>query len=89
MLDILEDFLEGLNYQYERIDGGTSGNERQTLIDKFNGGQITIFTIILQLYNTSFYLCRFSLRLHSSKRYAVLFSAFHESWRPWYKLSYG
>ena len=44
MLDILEDFLEGLNYQYERIDGGTSWNQRQALIDKFNGNRIKAFT---------------------------------------------
>ena len=37
MLDILEDFLEYLGYQYERIDGNVPGQERQQSIDRFNG----------------------------------------------------
>ena len=37
MLDILEDFLEHLGYQYERIDGSITGSERQQSIDRFNG----------------------------------------------------
>lgn len=37
MLDILEDFLEYLGYQFERIDGSVTGLERQQSIDRFNG----------------------------------------------------
>ena len=37
MLDILEDFLEYLGFQYERIDGSITGGERQQCIDRFNG----------------------------------------------------
>ena len=37
MLDILEDFLEGTGYKYERIDGGVTGSLRQEAIDRFNG----------------------------------------------------
>ena len=37
MLDLLEDFLEHEGYQYERIDGGITGNMRQEAIDRFNG----------------------------------------------------
>ena len=37
MLDILEDLLEFLGYQYERIDGNVTGPERQQCIDRFNG----------------------------------------------------
>lgn len=37
LLDILEDFLEHLGYQFERIDGSISGAERQEAIDRFNG----------------------------------------------------
>ena len=36
MLDILEDFLEYLGYQFERIDGNVTGPERQQAIDRFN-----------------------------------------------------
>jgi len=34
LLDILEDFLEGLGYKYERIDGGITGQTRQEAIDR-------------------------------------------------------
>ena len=37
MLDLLEDFLEGHGYKYERIDGSISGAVRQESIDRFNG----------------------------------------------------
>ena len=37
VLDILEDFLEGEGYRYERIDGGITGGTRQEAIDRFNG----------------------------------------------------
>ena len=36
VLDLLEDFLEGEGYRYERIDGGITGNLRQDAIDRFN-----------------------------------------------------
>ena len=38
VLDLLEDFLEGHGYQYERIDGNITGQMRQDSIDRFNGG---------------------------------------------------
>lgn len=34
MLDILEDFLDGEQYKYERIDGGVTGSLRQEAIDR-------------------------------------------------------
>ena len=37
MLDILEDFLKGHGYKYERIDGTVNGAARQECIDRFNG----------------------------------------------------
>ena len=37
MLDILEDFLEGEDYKFERIDGSITGSVRQEAIDRFNG----------------------------------------------------
>ena len=37
VLDLLEDFLEGHGYQYERIDGNITGQMRQDSIDRFNG----------------------------------------------------
>ena len=34
MLDILEDFLDGEGYKYERIDGAITGSQRQEAIDR-------------------------------------------------------
>ena len=34
MLDLLEDFLDGINLRYERIDGGITGSMRQEAIDR-------------------------------------------------------
>ena len=36
MLDLLEDFLDGIGVKYERIDGGITGSLRQEAIDRFN-----------------------------------------------------
>ena len=36
MLDILEDFLEGEGYRYERIYGAITGNLRREAITRFN-----------------------------------------------------
>jgi chromodomain-helicase-DNA-binding protein 4 len=47
MLDILEDFLEGLGYKYERIDGGITGNLRQEAIDRFNAPGAQQFAFLL------------------------------------------
>ena len=37
MLDLLEDFMEGHGWKYERLDGSITGNIRQNCIDRFNG----------------------------------------------------
>ncbi|XP_053689354.1 chromodomain-helicase-DNA-binding protein Mi-2 homolog isoform X2 [Sabethes cyaneus] len=47
MLDILEDFLEGLGYKYERIDGGITGTIRQEAIDRFNAPGAQQFCFLL------------------------------------------
>ncbi|XP_058170277.1 chromodomain-helicase-DNA-binding protein Mi-2 homolog [Anopheles ziemanni] len=47
MLDILEDFLEGLGYKYERIDGGITGSIRQEAIDRFNAPGAPQFCFLL------------------------------------------
>ena len=47
MLDILEDFLEGESYKYERIDGGITGNLRQEAIDRFNAPGAQQFCFLL------------------------------------------
>ncbi|XP_017072248.1 chromodomain-helicase-DNA-binding protein 3 [Drosophila eugracilis] len=47
MLDILEHFLEGENYQYERIDGGIRGTVRQGAIDRFNAPGSEHFVFLL------------------------------------------
>ncbi|XP_022104217.1 chromodomain-helicase-DNA-binding protein 5-like isoform X2 [Acanthaster planci] len=47
MLDILEDFLEGTGYKYERIDGGVTGSLRQEAIDRFNAPGAEQFVFLL------------------------------------------
>ena len=47
MLDILEDFLEGEQYKYERIDGGITGTMRQDAIDRFNAPGAQQFVFLL------------------------------------------
>ncbi|XP_055907342.1 chromodomain-helicase-DNA-binding protein Mi-2 homolog isoform X2 [Eupeodes corollae] len=47
MLDILEDFLEGEGYKYERIDGGITGSLRQEAIDRFNAPGAAQFVFLL------------------------------------------
>lgn len=47
MLDILEDFLEGEGFKYERIDGGITGSVRQEAIDRFNAPGAQQFCFLL------------------------------------------
>ncbi|XP_035705882.1 chromodomain-helicase-DNA-binding protein Mi-2 homolog isoform X3 [Folsomia candida] len=47
MLDILEDFLDGEQYKYERIDGGVTGSLRQEAIDRFNAPGAQQFVFLL------------------------------------------
>ncbi|XP_065202683.1 chromodomain-helicase-DNA-binding protein Mi-2 homolog [Planococcus citri] len=47
MLDILEDFLEGEGYKYERIDGSITGALRQEAIDRFNAPGAQQFVFLL------------------------------------------
>ena len=47
MLDLLEDFLEGEGYKYERIDGGVTGTLRQEAIDRFNAEGAEQFAFLL------------------------------------------
>jgi chromodomain-helicase-DNA-binding protein 4 len=47
MLDILEDFLDGAGYKFERIDGGITGNQRQEAIDRFNAPGAQQFVFLL------------------------------------------
>jgi len=46
MLDILEFFMDKLGYKYLRLDGTTSVEERQTLIDTFNNDE-SVFVFLL------------------------------------------
>lgn len=46
MLCLLEKLLQQENYNYLRLDGGTTIGSRQTLIDKFNNDS-SIFVFIL------------------------------------------
>ena len=47
MLDLLEDYLEGMGYKYERIDGGITGTVRQEAIDRFNDPNADQFVFLL------------------------------------------
>merc|ERR1711994_525443 len=47
MLDLLEDFLDGVNLRYERIDGGITGTVRQEAIDRFNRPSAEQFVFLL------------------------------------------
>jgi len=47
MLDLLEDFLDGVGYKYERIDGGITGSVRQEAIDRFNKTNAEQFVFLL------------------------------------------
>ncbi|XP_024084977.1 chromodomain-helicase-DNA-binding protein Mi-2 homolog isoform X4 [Cimex lectularius] len=47
MLDILEDYLDGEGYKYERIDGAITGNLRQEAIDRFNAPGAPQFVFLL------------------------------------------
>ena len=47
MLDLLEDFLEGEGYKYERIDGSITGTVRQDAIDRFNAEGAEQFVFLL------------------------------------------
>jgi len=47
LLDLLEDFLEGEYYKYERIDGSITGTLRQDAIDRFNAEGAEQFVFLL------------------------------------------
>lgn len=47
VLDILEDFLQGLGYEFERIDGNIMGHLRQEAIDRFNAPGAPKFVFLL------------------------------------------
>ncbi|RZF43693.1 hypothetical protein LSTR_LSTR010775 [Laodelphax striatellus] len=47
MLDLLEDYLEGEGYKYERIDGTITGGLRQEAIDRFNAPGAPQFVFLL------------------------------------------
>ncbi|KAF9191017.1 hypothetical protein BGZ51_007850 [Haplosporangium sp. Z 767] len=47
LLDILEDYLNGEQFNYVRLDGGTSSSDRQARIDKFNAPDSDVFVFLL------------------------------------------
>ncbi|CAO1409832.1 unnamed protein product [Diamesa serratosioi] len=47
MLDLMEDYLDGEGYKYERIDGGITGQLRQEAIDRFNAPGAQQFVFLL------------------------------------------
>lgn len=47
MLDIVEDFLEGIGMKYQRLDGSTSTLQKQKCIDAFNAPNSEYFAFLL------------------------------------------
>jgi chromodomain-helicase-DNA-binding protein 4 len=47
MLDIIEDFLTGLDFQFQRLDGSIGTLEKQKRIDSFNAPDSTLFAFLL------------------------------------------
>ncbi len=47
VLDILQDYLDYRHYEFERIDGGVRGNDRQAAIDRFSREGSTKFVFLL------------------------------------------
>eukprot|EP00054_Salpingoeca_dolichothecata_P027756 m.205042 g.205042 ORF g.205042 m.205042 type:complete len:1100 (+) comp26041_c0_seq2:232-3531(+) len=47
LLDILEEYLQLRNFQFERIDGRVTGSERQERIDRFNAPNAPQFCFLL------------------------------------------
>jgi superfamily II DNA or RNA helicase len=47
MLDIIEDFLDGLEMKYQRLDGNVSSLEKQKRIDLFNAENSPLFAFLL------------------------------------------
>lgn len=47
MLDILQDYLRLRSYHCERIDGGITGNDRQSAIDRFCAANSNSFVMLL------------------------------------------
>lgn len=47
MLDIVEDFLDGMAMQYQRLDGSISSLQKQKRIDEFNAPESPLFAFLL------------------------------------------
>lgn len=47
MLDMVEDFLDGLGLFYQRLDGNVSSLEKQKRIDEFNAPKSSLFAFLL------------------------------------------
>lgn len=47
MLDIMEDFLEGLGLRYQRLDGTINSLEKQKRIDEYNAKDSPLFAFLL------------------------------------------
>lgn len=47
MLDVVEDFLDGLELRHQRLDGSISSLQKQKRIDEFNAPNSTLFAFLL------------------------------------------
>ncbi|KAI7081866.1 SNF2 family DNA-dependent chromodomain-containing ATPase [Hortaea werneckii] len=47
MLDIVEDFVDGMGFSYQRLDGSMSSLQKQKRIDEYNAQSSTLFGFLL------------------------------------------
>ena len=72
MLDLLEDFLDGVGIKYERIDGGITGTLRQDAIDRFNKPDAEQLCFLL---STRYYVGSLGLRVQTLSEKAPFVSS--------------
>lgn len=47
MLDIVEDFMEGMGFAFQRLDGSMGALQKQKRIDEYNAPDSSLFAFLL------------------------------------------
>lgn len=92
VMDIMEDFMKMMNYQYLRLDGGTKTEERAAYVQLFNkkDSEIKVFILStragglglnLQTADTVI-MCVYFSRCSSYLANVSMFSSFDSDWNP-------